>query len=178
MKMHKKLGSLLLALCVVAVLAAPAHATEITSSAGTGQSALTLNVTPATFSVTVPTTLTFAVSAGGEVTCPTGAVITNNGGAPVKVTGVTLAGVNGWTIKAWADDSFKSTPINTKQLMLKLNGTAFGADGSYNGAVKNAVIAGQDSLALTFAADFAVQGGAVSGNIATITFTIGWNTAD
>ena len=178
MKKHvKRLCALALALCLTSALGVTAYATDISSTGSTGQSAIALDVTAATFSVTVPTSVTFAVSADGTVTAPSGCSIVNNGGGPIDITNVTLAGANGWTIKAWADDSFRSTPVGTKELMLKLNDTAFAADGSYNGSVKNATINGGDSLALTFAADFAEQAAAVTGNIATITFTVGWHTA-
>lgn len=176
-KCAKRLCTLALALCMTMALGVTASATEVNSNGTEGQSALTLDVTAATFSVTVPTTLTFAIAGDGTVTSPTGSIV-NNGGGPVDITEVALAATNGWTIKAWADDSFKGTPVNTKEMMLKMNGTAFGADGSYAGSVKGATINGKDSLALTFDADFAEQSGAVAGNIATITFTIGWHTAD
>lgn len=173
-----KLCTTVLALLLATAFSVGAFATEINTNGTTGQSSLSLDVTAATFSVTVPTSLTFSVAADGTVTCPTGAVITNNGGGPVKVTGVSLSGLNGWSIKAWADDSFKGTPIGTKELMLKMNGTAFATDGSYNGSVKDAVISGKDTLALSFDADFPEQSGTVDSSIATITFTVGWQTAD
>lgn len=177
MKHAKKLYALALTVLMTASLGVTASAAEVSAANTSGQSAITLDVTAATFSVTVPTTLTFAVAANGTVTCPTGSIV-NNGAGPVDITNVTLTGENGWQIKAWAEDSFKSTPINTKEMMLKMNGTAFGADGSYAGVVKGATVNGMDSLALAFDADFAEQSGAVAGSIATITFTIGWHTAD
>lgn len=174
-KRAQRLCALAFALCIMA--STSAFAADINSSGETGNAPITLNVTAATFSVTVPATLAFSVAADGTVTPPTGAKIVNNGNGPVDITNVKLAGANGWSIKAWANDSFKSTPIGTKEMMLKMQGTAFGADGTYAGSVKGATINGKDNLALTFDADFAEQSGAVNGTIATITFTIGWHAA-
>lgn len=183
MKSTKKVLSLVLALCMVFALSVSAFAAdnETTTSGGTATSNVQLTAAAANFKVTVPTAFVFSVAADGTVTTATSAAIANESNGQVKVTAVKAVG-NEWAIVGNGTD-FTAVPVNTKQFTMTLNGDNFpaaaaGADSALSLGSAWTVIDGGDSLALPYAGDFAEQATALSGaNIASVMFTVDWNTA-
>ena len=104
----KKVISIILALCSLAVMAVPAFAADITTNGGSGTTPVNLSSTddgtlsgnPAAtaLSVTVPTALPVAVGIDGETATADNAKITNNSYGAVRVKSATISGANGWTL--------------------------------------------------------------------------------
>ena len=175
---RSKFTALILALTLCLSLAVPtfADASEIGTAGGTGTSTVTLSAVARTFSVTVPTTLAISVAADGTVTCATEARIVNNSHGQVEVTGVAIAGQNGWTVVDYASD-LSGVAVNTKQLALKLNEKLAVSQAGQIAGTFGVINGGASSAAITYAANIPAQSEAVSATAASITFTIGWHTA-
>ena len=104
----KKVISVILALCSLAVMTVPAFAADITTNGGGGTTPVNLSSTddgtlsgnPAAtaLSVTVPTALPVAVGIDGETATADNAKITNNSYGAVRVKSATISGANGWTL--------------------------------------------------------------------------------
>lgn len=174
----KKILSLSLTLLLLCgSMVTPAYATDI-SIAGTPTTVpVVLEVEPATFSVTVPTTLPVYIDEDGLVTTPdTGATIVNNSAAPVAVTNVTVTAADTWQLIDFTTDpaTFK---VNEHKLGLKLNGVATGANGTWTfDASKWSVIAAKNGqYNFTYEAILPPQTDESDGaTMANVVFTIGW----
>jgi len=83
----------------------------------------------ARFSVTVPASLTLAVSKHGEVFCAEDVAIVNNSTAAVKVSGVTANAVNGWTLVPY-ETNMANVKVNARHIGLFLNGAVTLATGT------------------------------------------------
>lgn len=177
MKKILSLSLALLLLCSATVM--PAHAADLTiNSAGGSQTVpVVLEVEPATFSVTVPTTLPVRIDEDGLVTTPdTGATIINNSAAPVAVANVTVTAADTWQLIDFTTDpaTFK---VNEHKLGLKLNGVATGANGAWTfDASKWSVIAAKGGqYNFTYEAILPPQTNDSNGaTMANVVFTIGW----
>ena len=200
----KKIVSIVLALTMILALSvsafadAPTAATQtspgISTSGGTDSSEVTLtigtgdNSTGAgagsgAFSVTVPTVLPFAIATDGTVSVASDAKIVNGSNGPVKVTGVTATGANGWAIVVNGTD-FTTVPMNTKSFTLTLNGDNFPAAATNTASALTLTpaswgrIAGDDGeLALTYSGAFAAQTANLSVKVADVVFTVAWDAA-
>ena len=175
---RSKFVTLMLVLTLCLSLAVPtfADASEIGTAGGTGTSTVTLSAAASTFSVTVPTTLAISVAADGTVTCATEARIVNNSHGQVEVTGVAIAGQNGWTVVDYTGD-LSGVAVNTKRLALKLNDKLAVSQVGQIAGTFGVIDGGASSAAITYAANIPAQSEAVSATAASITFTIGWHTA-
>ena len=178
----KKILSVMLSLVMVfglsvAVFAAPGDQSPVP---------VTLTVAPATFSVTLPTSLPIDVAADGTVTTSTTATITNNSNAPVEVTNVVVTAAAPWSQVAWDVNSLKGELAGTQKYALK-----FGAVDSYwsnagEKATQGAAIAalypvlsaaglGSNSTIINYSAQVAPQPSSVPlTTIANVVFTVAW----
>lgn len=187
--MKHKILSAILSLCLMASLAAPAMAADISSTGGTGTTPVTLTASATTFNVTVPTAIAITINADATVTCPAASAvkITNNSAGAVKVSGISmtegtwhLVDYNGGDRSALASEA-----VDAKKLGFQLSVTGDSAATSKDGNQTLAhdaskwVIAPGESLAVTTAAiATAVSGEITAGETAAnVVFTIGWNTA-
>ncbi len=182
--MKKKIVAIVLTVCLILSLGCNAFAADITASGSSGTTTATLTAEAATFSVTVPTTVSFAVAADGTVTCPTGAVIENASTGPVKVNSISVTGKNGWAVVA-NGTNFKSVAANSKQFFLTINGDAVPAQETGVASAMTLTEAswpeivgktGSDNgtLPLVFTFGAATQNAAFSDQICDIVITIGW----
>jgi hypothetical protein len=177
----KKLTSIILSLILHLSLSATALAADVTTAGGTGQTPVTLTAAATRFSVTVPTSLPISVDEDGNVTTATTAKIVNNGYGSVKVTGMTVTAGTGWTIAAY-DTDMLSEKVGAKKVGLYVNGDYTKSDGTITftsskyPALSGANAAATDELAITYDAAVPAQASALSGmTVATVVFTIGWN---
>lgn len=176
----KRMLSMLLALCLTAVLPAGALAVDVTASGGGGTATVVLDAAAATFKVTVPSALPVYIAADGTVTCAASgaAKIVNHSNGPVEVTEVRVEDVNGWTKQAYGYD-FSATPLNSREYTLQLNG-ADAVDGSVPSELfgDGGVIAGGGSADVSYAVDAAAQSTALSEvTIANVVVTVAWHSA-
>lgn len=182
MKIRKALALILALVMAVSMMAVNTMAANITTSGSTGEVPVKLNVTAATFSVTVPTELPVSVAADGTYTYATDAKIINNSKGQVKVTNVAVTGVGDWEIVHYDDTDMAKEKVGAKKIALQINGEKTTADDSISFAAGNwAVMDGandtdSDELPITYSAKVAPQADAISGeSVVTIVFTIGWN---
>lgn len=153
---------------------------EVTSP-GTGNSILELTVEATRFSVTVPMQLPIDVDSNGVVTVASATKIVNNSYGAVKVTGVDLTPVPGWTIVDFTTDMTKEK-VGAKKLGFKLNGGETVGDVlTFNASnfpkLDGANSSNSDELDITYDAVLPAQKVAiVSGTkVADVIFTIGWD---
>ena len=130
------------------------------------------------FSVTVPASLTIAMSETGQVFTADNAQIVNGSAAAVKVTGISVSGENGWNIVPFTEVMARSK-VDSKQIGFKINNaateTAEGntavltvSDGEWN-------IAAGASLALDYDAVVSATSAPVSDvQVLTVYFVIAW----
>ena len=147
---------------------------EIVQSGSSEQSIVTLDYNAANLKVTVPTVLPVDVDSDNNVTVANDAQINNLSNGSVDVTGCTLSGQNEWSIVPFSTD-FTKVPVNTKQYGFKLKNTV--AQNSGTIALDNFdTIDGNDSMALPYDANIAIQSEAIDGSdIGQIVFTVAWH---
>ena len=173
----KKLLSLLLALCMVFSLGVTAFAENEENSGSVGTVPVQVSALPARFSVTVPTALPIAVDADGNVTCEESgaAKVINDSTGPIEVTAVQLDAINGWTLVPF-DTDYTAVKTGSKQFGFKLQDEMVPTTGVCN-ASNFGVIDGGGEVVIHYDATVAAQNTAVSGTIANLVFTIGWDKA-
>lgn len=81
------------------------------------------------FSVTVPVTLALTVSEQGEVYAASNVEVVNHSTAAVKVTGVTVSAVNGWTLAPY-DTDMASEKVDSQLIGFALNSSETVTEGS------------------------------------------------
>lgn len=191
----KKFIAILMVVAMMAAMSVVGASAAITESGGTDTTRVELTYgtlvdtdddgvpdTPdhgANFNVTVPTVIPFSVDSDGTVTTADDLEIVNNSNGQVDVTAVHANTVSPWAIVAYGTD-FKQVPVDSKQFTFQLNGDNFGAGTSVDLTLGSAwtTINGQDSMALPYDGDFAVQSAAIDeGHIADVIFTVAWHTA-
>lgn len=185
MKMIKNMTTkMMTAALMVAMLAtsATAFAADTIDTAGSGAtSTAKLTATAATFSVTVPTTLPLSIDQDGAVTESTELKIVNNGDGQVKVTAVEITELNSWTLVDFSDTDFTKLQVNLKQFGLTINGDEVNYATDKIDTLGSAwkTIDGNSELALPYEGNVALQtSGFENTEIATVTFTIGWDSAE
>lgn len=179
----KKLTVGALALMLAASMPVAAFASNIDVADGTGSATVNLDVEAPTFSVTVPTALPINVSADGEVTTAQDAKIVNNSHGSVIVTNVTVTGKNDWKVVE-ADKDMSGVKVNAKEFGMTINGDKTAAEGNLIFSQDNWTAIGAkddagdtDELAITYDAVVAPQANNMDGiEVASIVFTVGWNT--
>lgn len=148
--------------------------TDISSPGGSGESKVVTTVAPSIFSVTVPYVLPISVAADGIVSVADNAAITNNSNGPIIVSSAEITGKNGWEIVDSSTD-FQTVPVNSKQLTLSMMGEPIDVSGSVDTSLFRS-INGNSSLNISYDADAAVQGDALSNqNVADVLFTVEWD---
>ena len=124
MKTRKIIALALALVMAVSTLGVSALAADIETAGGTGSVPVTLTVPEgggATFSVTVPTVLAISVNADSTTTCATTAKIVNNSTGSVKVSGIAVAGQNGWETVDFDSMIVANEKINAKRVALQIN---------------------------------------------------------
>ncbi|MBE6931658.1 MAG: hypothetical protein E7463_15420 [Ruminococcaceae bacterium] len=129
----------------------------------------------ARFSVTVPASLTLAVSKYGEVFCADNAGIVNNSTAAVKVSGVTANAVNGWTLVPY-ETNMANAKVNARQIGLFLNGAVTLTTGTTETLVLDTgwTIAEANSMPLSCDAVVSAYSEPVSEQVLTLVFVLNW----
>lgn len=152
----------------------PIAENEILVSGNNGKSIVTLDYNTANLKVTVPTVLPVNVDSDNNVTVADNAQVSNLSNGQVDVTGCTLSGQNEWSIVPFSTD-FTKVPVNTKQYGFKLKNTVAQNNGTI--ALDNFdTINGDDSMALPYDANVAIQSEAIDGSdIGQIVFTVAWH---
>ena len=176
-----KLISLMLALVLTFSMlfstAIPTYATNINESGGNGKSKVVTTIEPSIFSATVPYVLPISIDAEQNVYTADNVAISNNSNGPIKVSNATLTTNEGWELVADGTD-FSSVPVNSKQFSMTVLNSPVLTSGSINTDSFD-IINGNSSLNVTYDADAAVQGEAISGtNIANVLFTVEWDNVE
>lgn len=133
---------------------------------------ISLSTAPATFSVTVPTTLEVAMKEDG--TSEVGeAVITNNSDGPVRITNVTIKSKGGWKLVSY-DKDFAKLPVDTQEFGFMLNGIKTTASGYLFDSGNFPVIETDGTGALEYSANMALQSKSEPAAVADVIFTVDW----
>lgn len=180
--MKKTLICVTLAAMMALSCVTPALAVDIDTAGGTGTTPVVLNVTPAVFSVTVPTALPVTMDADGAISVADNAKIINNSVGAVRVADVEVSAVNGWSLIDFNTDR-DTLLVDAKQVGLELNGTGTTADGyefvasDWNVmAATDGADGGADECAVVYDAILPIQTSVITdATIAEVVFTITWN---
>ena len=181
MKTRKIIALALALVMAVSTLGVSALAADIETAGGTGSVPVTLTVPEgggATFSVTVPTVLAISVNADSTTTCATTAKIVNNSTGSVKVSGIAVAGQNGWETVDFDSMIVANERINAKRVALQINAekTTGADDISFAGANWAAINGLGGELAISYDAKVAPQiAECADQEIVHVVFTIGCN---
>jgi hypothetical protein len=127
------------------------------------------------FSVTVPASLSIVMSESGEIHTASNAVIVNNSTAPVKVSAVTVTAANGWKIVPFSTN-MATERVNSRLIGFSVNGCETAQTGTEETLTlaspwtinKNGV------LPLSYDAVVSATSQAVSEQVLTVTFVVGW----
>ncbi len=177
--MKKKLLSSVLAMSMLASMSTTAVASflpeigYIGTPNGSTEVPVELNVTPLTFSVSVPSALPITVNGDGEVTVATNTKIINNSQGKVEVKDLVVNAQGSWKLVPMTDD-FAGKAVNTKEFGVSFNK----ADAATTELETTfAVINANSEQAFSYAANLAPQSEEILGEqIASAVFTIGWKT--
>ena len=173
----KKILSIIMAACMIVTIGAISVG-AIDVSGGSDTTKVELTADAATFKVTVPTVLPYAVAADGTVSVATDAKISNLSNGPVVVTDVTAKTLDAWELVEVGTD-FQAVKVNSPKFTMTLNNDNFPAGTTSTLTLGSAwtPINGNSDFALTYSGDFAEQSDVLEGeNIANVIFTIGWYT--
>ena len=193
MKARSKLfGRTIAPLALAMALMGTALADTIDTPGNSASADLTINAAPATFSVTVPTSLPITVDATGNALGSDSLYITNLGHGMVKVTDVAVQGQNGWSIETYDSFNVASTPTNSTKIAMVINGDKTDANDANNFVFNEAnwpsmMGAGHvdaqsnpdDRILITYNdAKVPAQDHAIAAQtVAQVTFTVAWDTA-
>lgn len=174
----KKILAIIMSVFMIATVSAASVSAAVDQSGGSDTTKVELTAEAATFKVTVPTVLPYAVSADGTVSVATDAKISNLSNGPVVVTDVTAKTLDAWELVEVGTD-FQAVKVNSPQFTMTLNGDNFPAGTTSVLPLGSAwtPINGNADFALTYAGDFAEQADIIDGeNIANVIFTVAWYT--
>ena len=146
---------------------------DIDSSGGTGKTKVTADIQPAIFNVTVPYVLPISIDKDQNVYVADNMYISNNGNGPVCVVSAEVEPTNQWELVDSSVD-FKSTPVNSKKITLEMQNNEVATSGVLNPEIFE-TINGNSKLNIQYDADAAVQGEAISEDVADVLFTIDWD---
>ena len=168
---YKKIISSILAISMLASLGVTSFAQGgINTPGGTTDVPVELTVTPAKFSVTVPSGLPITVLEDGSVEVATNAKVVNNSAGMVKIKNVEVSMLNGWSLDSF-DVDFTDKAVNSKELGLVVNDVDANLGNIANGFD---IFPVNSSQALIYDAKIAPQGESVQETIASLVFTVGW----
>lgn len=177
----KKIVSTVLAVSMLASMAMPVFAADITTAGSTGTTNAVVTAAPITFNVTVPTELPVNIDASGVVTTGVNAKIVNNSAGAVLVTGVTFTPSSNWKAVSY-DKDMSAIKVDTKEVGFTINECKTGEDGAlvFNQlqfpsiAAKNE--SATDELALTYSMKVPAQKTALENvKVGDVVFTVGWD---
>lgn len=185
----KGIFTTMLAAGVVASLALPTFATNITTDGGNSSVPVELTAEAATFSVTVPTALPIEVDADGTVNVADDVAIVNNSPGAVKVTNMTITGAGNWAIVDWDSADMSTEKVGSTKIAMVINNDKTIADSGDGKLITFTEdnfpkMAGKndgdtDELPITYDAKVPAQATELSDlTIANVVFTIGWDTGD
>ncbi len=150
----------------------------------TEDTSVSVNTTPAVltaqglvYDITVPTSLPIYVDNEGTVTVSDSYEIVNESVGAVKVSNVEVEAENGWSLVSY-DKDFTQEKVDLQEVGFVLNGDYVNTDGSISLEGDWDSIDGNGGvLPLIYDANVATQSSAITDNtIATITYTVDWNT--
>lgn len=169
----KRISTLLLSIVLVISCSVTAFASEVTVNNGAGSVPVVLTQETTNFSVTVPTVLPVWVSATHDIEVATDAKIINNGFGPVCVKSVTVESLGAWELVDFNSD-LVAAKVNSNQYGLQFMWSNVQTDGTCS--VENfPSIKGNNSMGLVYAANISVLSSEFEGNIAKVTFVVGWD---
>ena len=178
-----KILSGVLTLAMVAAMAVPTFAADITTDGGNSSVPVELTAEAATFSVTVPTALPIDVAADGTVTVANDVYIVNNSHGAVKVTNMTIAGADGWTIVDWDSANMAAEKVGATKVAMTINtDKTTGADAiTFTEAnfpkMDGANDGDTDQMLITYDAKVPAQATELTDlTVANVVFTVGWDT--
>ena len=127
------------------------------------------------FSVTVPVSLALTVSEQGEVYAATGAEVVNHSTAAVKVTGVTVSTVNGWTLVPYGTD-MASEKVDSRLIGFALNGSETASKGTTEALALTGdwTVPLDGNLPLTYDAVVSALSQPVDQQVISIVFVLEW----
>lgn len=149
------------------------------SSGSTATSPAVLEITPATFSVTVPTQVPMTYNADGTVTVPDNLVITNNSKGAVTVSDAAINGQNGWSVVDYdtLEAKLDNMKVDTHEIAFELNGAKTTGEGSLSGYTFNTINANGATEEITLSAIVGPQVTVLEegqDTVANIVFTVDW----
>lgn len=127
------------------------------------------------FSVTVPVSLALTVSEQGDVYAATGAEVVNHSTAAVKVTGVTVSAVNGWTLVPY-DTDMASEKVDSRLIGFSLNESKTTQEGDSETLVLSGdwTVPLDGSLPLAYDAVVSALSQPVDQQVVSIVFVLEW----
>ncbi len=171
-----------LTLAVVGTMLFPVFATDIVTDGGNSSVPVELTAEAATFSVTVPTALPIDVAADGTITVATDAKIINNSHGAVKVTNMTIEGVDDWVILDWDTANMASERVGSTKVAMIINGDKTTGDDAITFTDSNfPKMDGKndgdtDELPIIYDAKVPAQSVELTNlTIANVVFTVGWD---
>ena len=180
MKNH---GKALLSLALVGSMLLPystAFAAEVTTPGGSANSEVTLTVgdtAPKIFSVTVPSEIPVNIRQDGTVEVAKNLNIRNDSSDEVKVTAISVAGKNGWSVAEYAAD-FSAKPDNSKVIAMQFRGDGTDSAGDITLTPDNWNIPVSTNLDIQAQVKLAKQTQEASkSNIATVSWSFNWKDA-
>lgn len=180
MKNH---GKVLLSLALVGSMLLPystAFAAEVTTPGGSANSEVTLTVgdtAPKIFSVTVPSEIPVNIRQDGTVEVAKNLNIRNDSSDAVKVTAISVAGKNGWSVAEYAAD-FSAKPDNSKVIAMQFRGDGTDSAGDITLTPDNWNIPVSTNLDIQAQVKLAKQTQEASkSNIATVSWSFNWKDA-
>lgn len=180
--MKNKIAGVLAGMMLLAGMAAPVMAVDVTTAGTAGNADVVLTVEAATFSVTVPMNLPITVDALGNVTTATDAKIINKSHGAVAVKNLEISPAAGWEVVGFDTDMTKEK-VGSQKLGAKLNKEVTDNTGaiSFN-ALNFPKMDGMndtdtDELGITYDAKLPAQKTAITAGtkVADMIFTIGWD---
>ncbi len=169
--------------CVVtcSLLVNTAFAGDINVAGSETSVPIPLTAEAALFSVTIPTQLPISVNSAGVVTTSTTAKIVNNSAGAVKVTNLTVQGLNGWSTVDYDSTDMSDKKVNSKEIALEVNSDKTTGSNTISFTSSNfpnldgSNVTSSDELAITYNAKLPAQSSALSNaQVANVLFTVGW----
>lgn len=178
----KLLISVLVVLVLVTLMPANVLAASISTAGSSSAVAVPLTAAAATFNVTVPTQLPITVAADGKVTTASTVKIVNGSCGAVKVSNVTVAGLEGWATVGYDASDMAAEKVGSKKIALEINGSKttganlFGFTAANFPKMNGANDTTSDEMIVTYTAKVPAQSTALTGvSIANVTFTVTWD---
>ena len=126
------------------------------------------------FSVTIPTTMTLAVSKHGEVYAANNVAILNHSTGTVTVSGVSITTANGWTLVPYTTN-MANEKMDAKLIGFSINGAqSMGNGTSEDLSISGWNIAKGDSLSLNYDAVVSGSRAPINEQVLTVVFVLNW----